>query len=37
MTRVNMLNPWHKSWDEDNQIKIKSKQIMKPNFQSTQC
>ena len=36
-TRVNLLNSWSKSWNLDNPIKSKSKQIIKSNSQSTQC
>jgi len=34
-TRVNLPHSWLESWDQDNSIKSKSKQIMKPNSQST--
>jgi hypothetical protein len=32
-TRVNMPNPWPRSWDQNNSIKNKLKQIIKPGFQ----
>jgi len=34
-TEVNLSNPWPGSWEQDNQIKNKLKQIMKSNSQST--
>jgi len=34
--RVNLLNLWSRSWDQDNLIKNKSKQTIL-NSQSTQC
>jgi hypothetical protein len=34
---VNLLNPRSKSWDYDDPIESKSKQIMNFNSQSTQC
>jgi hypothetical protein len=36
-TRVNMSNLWLGLWDYDNLIENKPKQIIKPNFQWTQC
>jgi hypothetical protein len=33
-TRVNLSNPWLKSWEEDNFIEIKQRQIIKSNSQS---
>jgi len=35
LASVNLLNLWPKLWDENNFIKSKSKQTIKPNFQST--
>jgi hypothetical protein len=32
-----MLSPWPRSWDYDNPIENKSKQIIKLNLESTQC
>jgi hypothetical protein len=32
LTRVNPANSWLESWDQDNLIERKLKQIMKPNF-----
>jgi hypothetical protein len=37
LTRVNPSNSWPESWDKDNIIENKLKQIMKHNSQSTQC
>ena len=35
-TQVNQSNLWPGSWDQDNYIKYKLKQIIKPNSQSIQ-
>jgi hypothetical protein len=31
LTWVNLLDLWHRGWDQDNRIQIKLKKIMKPN------